>query len=316
MTQTRIHLPHIIAALFAAVLLALAFALLPLSLRADAAEAADGTVYTLSDDGSYAIVTGYSYYTPSITLPSEIDGHPVREIAEYAFAGDTTLTKIVIPDSVVRIGEGAFKNCSALTAVSLPTSLSALPYECFSNCSVLKNVTLPDSLESIDDYCFENCSRLGHLYIPASLSSIGYDVFLNCESIYLDVTDNPYAAEYAESFNINTDIKGTSGYFWMLLAASSLAILLVALIAAALYRSYLRKHPDKDPDIFIYRALWKVYSLLARAFRAFLGALMRALTSLLYLITRAYEKIRYRKSTDTERTHAHETDESEKNGDI
>lgn len=268
-------------------------------LRVDAETAADGTEYQLSEDRSYAIVTGYSYYTPTITLPSEIDGYPVKEIAKYAFAADTTLTSIVIPDSVTVIGECAFKNCTSLVSVSLPSSLTELPYECFSYCSMLKKITLPNSITSIDDGCFENCGRLGRLYIPSSVTNIGYDAFLNCESIYLDVSDNPYAADYAVSFNINTDIKGTSGYFWSMLAAGLLVALLITVIIATVYRAYLRKHPEKDPDIFIYKTLGRAYRAISRVINALGKALMTALTSLLWALTQGIKRLRYGKRTKT-----------------
>lgn len=260
----------------------------------------DGILYELSEDESYVILTGYSYLDISFTIPSEIDGLPVKEIAAFAFASNTTLTSIIIPDSVTVIGEGAFKNCTNLVSVTLPEGLTELPYECFSYCSMLKKIILPESLISIDDYCFENCSMLGKLRIPPYVTNIGYDAFVHCESIYLVVDENEYAAQYALDFNINTQWQGTSGYFWTVIGISTLAVIIVAAIILSIYYAYLRSHPEKNPNLVVYKVIGKVYNKLAFFFKLIFGTIIKYLTllitAIIWLIEQAYKLIRYRKT--------------------
>ena len=78
--------------------------------------------YTLSSDGTYYIADGFegNVYSPTLEIASEVNGIPVKAVAERAFAGCSGLTKVVVPDSVISIGEGAFANCPYITDITLP----------------------------------------------------------------------------------------------------------------------------------------------------------------------------------------------------
>ena len=60
-------------------------------------------------------ITGYTGSNTSITIPETINGIKVTAIANLAFRGCTSLTSIVIPESVTTIGYCAFKGCTNLT---------------------------------------------------------------------------------------------------------------------------------------------------------------------------------------------------------
>lgn len=76
--------------------------------------------FTISDDGSYYIVTGIGTYKESaVVIPSEYNGLPVKEIANYAFRDCTQMTSVTIPASIVRIGYGAAYGCTNLTKVNI-----------------------------------------------------------------------------------------------------------------------------------------------------------------------------------------------------
>ena len=61
----------------------------------------------------YANDTRASVIT-DLKLPAQINSKPVVEIADNAFQGNTNLTNVVIPDSVITIGKNAFWGCSDL----------------------------------------------------------------------------------------------------------------------------------------------------------------------------------------------------------
>lgn len=229
----------------------------------------NGITYELSEDRTYYIVKGWEEQFPSLTIESEIDGIPVKEIRETAFMNNRYLVSITIPKSITVIGVDVFKNCENLTTVKLNASIKTLPANCFENCKILKNITLPSSLEVIDDRCFMNCQSLNDLKIPASVTTIGYDVFLHCESILLDVSENAYAAEYAERNNVNTDFKGTTTYFLLILFGGIAVGLIIFFIIYKIAKAHFRKHPKHDPSIyiekffgFIGKILGKIYNFI------------------------------------------------------
>ena len=265
------------------------FALLPqLSLSTNAAtEDKSGAIYEISEDGTFVIIIGYVDQIPSISIPAELDGLPVREIADSAFAGNASLYSVSLPDTVSVIGKSAFRNCRSLVSVTLPSYLTVLPYECFMGCTVLDRITLPETLTYIDDFCFEGCTKLGRVNVPASVTHIGYDAFIHCENIYLDVTANPYAAEYAALNHLNTEFEGTGAYFWLSIGLGTLIALAIAFVIGLIYLRYLRSHPEKDPNIFIFRVRGKIYSALSRAYHFAVKWLLFIISAVIYGIAAA-----------------------------
>jgi len=80
--------------------------------RASAAQDGD---YTYSIDANYANITGYVGTGGAIEIPSELDGYETVAIGDYAFFQITSLTSVIIPNSITYIGEGAFDQCANLT---------------------------------------------------------------------------------------------------------------------------------------------------------------------------------------------------------
>ena len=71
--------------------------------------------YTLTSDR--AIITSCEKSAVSVTIPEEIEGKPVLQIAENAFYSRTELTDVTIPDTVRALGSRAFYGCSKLNHV-------------------------------------------------------------------------------------------------------------------------------------------------------------------------------------------------------
>ena len=101
----------------------------------------------------------------------------------------TSLKKVTITGGS-SIGDRAFYDCSSLTSVVIGDSLTSIGDDAFYGCSGLTSVVIPNSVTSIGDYAFYNCSGLTSIVIPSSVTSIGDDAFSGCSSLQYNLKDN------------------------------------------------------------------------------------------------------------------------------
>ncbi|GHV59153.1 hypothetical protein AGMMS49579_26780 [Spirochaetia bacterium] len=171
---------------------------------------------TLTDDGSGVVITGYTGKAVQVRIPAIIQGMPVKEIGDSAFDmrdryggvrdemvyitsitlptglekigsrafyGQSKLSAVVIPDSVVEIGDEAFRDCyfdyfaTGLSSVTLPKSLAKAGKSIFAGCRLLKTVTIPDGVKVIGASMFRDCTALVSVVIPDSVIEIGESAF-------------------------------------------------------------------------------------------------------------------------------------------
>ena len=156
-------------------------------------QASAGLVYTLSDDGTYYSITDYTGTDTKVYLPTAYGGLPLTSIGYSAFSGCTSLTSVVIPDSVTSIDDCAFSGCSSLTSIVIPDGVTSIGFASFAYCSSLTSVEIPDGVTSIGSEAFSNCDSLTSVTFPDSVTSIGSETFSNCDSltIYCEVASEP-----------------------------------------------------------------------------------------------------------------------------
>lgn len=191
----------------------------------------NGLIYSISGgEDKYIVIEGCDDVFITLEIPEEIEGLPVREIAENAFAGEERITKVILPNSVSKIGREAFAGSIKLREVILPSSLEEIPESCFAGCVQLRAPILPSSLEKIGDFAFINCIMIGKLKIPPSLVYIGYDAFASCESLIFDCGENKYALTYAKENHIDTSFYSSSTF--SLIAGVLISIPIVSIVFA------------------------------------------------------------------------------------
>ena len=137
-----------------------------------------------------------------------------KVVCDRAFCLCSSLTEIVIPNSVASIGDSAFLGCISLTDIVIPNSVICLngnPFigwkgklECLSPSFVyednilfnkdksriisfrnqkLTSYVIPNSVTSIGDSAFYDSRSLSNIVIPDGVTSIGDSAFEGCNSL-------------------------------------------------------------------------------------------------------------------------------------
>lgn len=147
-----------------------------------------------------AYVYGFSgSSTSTVAIPSMENGKPVVGISANAFMNKTSITKVILPDSVTSIGNNAFSSCTSLESVEIQGAVTSIGDYAFQYCSALTGIDLPEGLLSIGRSAFFN-SGLRSISLPSSLTDIGPAAFQSTRSaqgsvaIPEGVTVLPYAA--------------------------------------------------------------------------------------------------------------------------
>ncbi len=137
----------------------------------------------LNDNNQTKLTT----YTGAVIIPETfvVDGKTYRVIGvdEMAFANNTTLTKLTLPESITTLGQGAFANCSAMTSINIPAAIQEIPSACFAQCKKMAAFTLPEQVKTIGSLAFANCAKASKIELNEGITTIGERAFLGCSSI-------------------------------------------------------------------------------------------------------------------------------------
>jgi hypothetical protein len=95
----------------------------------------------LLDDGEITILS-YTGSAPHVMVPATIDGHPVTEIGERAFAG-SKLQSIELPETVTEIEWFAFSDCTMLKSIRVGMALCEIGYGAFDGCPAALKLICP-----------------------------------------------------------------------------------------------------------------------------------------------------------------------------
>lgn len=107
----------------------------------------------------YISITKYNGTDKNVTIPSKINGKPVKDIDDQSF-GLTEIESVTIPEGVFRIGDQAFYECALLKTVNFPSTVKYIGVQAFWNTPWLENdleknqyVVVNKILISVSDKC-------------------------------------------------------------------------------------------------------------------------------------------------------------------
>ena len=142
--------------------------------------------YTLSDDGTYYIVSGIGTCTDTeIIIPQTYKKLPVTQIGQAAFSGCSNISSVFLPNSISNIGYNAFYACESLESINIPEGVSNIGWFTFVNCTSLVDILIPKSVKKIEGCAFKNCTALSNVYYcgdNVDWSVISIDSFDNANS--------------------------------------------------------------------------------------------------------------------------------------
>lgn len=184
---------------------------------------------------------GRAFYHSTITSFDEfVYFTGLESIPNYAFAGCSNLTSIIIPKGVNDLGDyhplaacpvllsisvdeenttyDSRDNCNGIIetatntlvkgtqGMTIPASVTAIGPIAFAGYTEMTGITIPNQVKSIGIQAFWDCQSLQSIHIPGSVTSIDKEVFVNCLNLAVITVDaaNPV---YDSRDNCNAIIK-------------------------------------------------------------------------------------------------------------
>lgn len=166
----------------------------------------NGLTYSYNTDTQSYTITDYTGSATEVVIPSTYnDGvngsHPVTGIGNSAFRGSSTLTSVVIPDSVYAIGISALNNTAWYN--NQPDGLiyaGKVAYGYKGNMPKNTEVELKEGTIAIAEAAFVECDNLKSITIPSSLMHVGSMPFFCCYNL-TSITVNNGNTKYHSAGN-------------------------------------------------------------------------------------------------------------------
>jgi len=115
----------------------------------------DGTVSVVCQDNTLE----------EVTVPAEIDGHKITMLELDCFKENTSLKKVILPETITVLEDYAFYLCSGLEEINIPESVEKFGFQTFYGCSSLKEISVPAGLTEIEGYTFDGCTGLEAVHV-------------------------------------------------------------------------------------------------------------------------------------------------------
>lgn len=111
----------------------------------------------------------------------------LERLESYAFCGCTSLTSVVMPDSIKKVGGRVFEGDRALASVTLSAGLTGIANYMFKGCESLASLAIPSGVASVGTEAFYGCFVLQEIDLPSGVTNIGNKAFYSNSPLKLTV---------------------------------------------------------------------------------------------------------------------------------
>lgn len=142
--------------------------------------------------------------TKEITIPNS-----VTSLGRFAFQASTTLERVAFeePCQLQSFAAGAFLNCTSLTDIVIPESISYIDESLFEGCKSLTKIRIPN-VTKISSNAFKGCTALNEVVIDSRTHDLIIDnyAFSGCNSVKSLVFEHryPWAIRPNDNFSRST----------------------------------------------------------------------------------------------------------------
>lgn len=175
--------------------------------------------WTYFVENNQATIMGYTGAGGAVTIPSEVNGIPVVQLSSEntaIFGGfNTSVTSVIIPNSVTRIGNYAFAGWPNITTLNIPNSVTFIGISAFMQCASLTTVTIGSGVTSIGAYAFYLNTSLTSVNIGSGVTSIGEFAFRECPNLTSVMLPSRQTALGDNAFPSSTAITYASEFIYL-----------------------------------------------------------------------------------------------------
>lgn len=209
------------------------------------------TYHTMSGD-EVEIIRHEQPYSSSLTLPGTVEyegtTYSVREIADGALSGCSSVKRLFLPSTLRSIGNQAFVY-SSFTHISIPASVTTIGTQAFNECNSLltivvnkanpnyasddygdlfsKDMTtlirypqgksntyydIPSTVTTLDVSAFHGCSKLEYVLLPEGVCDSWWAAFDGCSNLKTIVCQRKQPAAWNENTFMNETYSSATLY--------------------------------------------------------------------------------------------------------
>lgn len=111
------------------------------------------------------------------------------------FYNCTSLTDIVIPNTITQLQNRQFIECESLRTIKIPSSVLSLGSSAFSGCKSLHEINIPNGVTTISSLCFQNCYSMASCVLPTVLTTLENSAFASTGLISITIPSSVTSIE-------------------------------------------------------------------------------------------------------------------------